>query len=78
MNLQIQILTIKMGIVKITLKKKKKKTGKNWKFPFFAQKTIKNFGNSHVFFTFATKKVLNFFVIPMKNVGEILGILCLF
>ena len=36
---------------------------------------IEYFGNSHVFFTLATKKVLNFFLdFPMKNVVNIFGI----
>ena len=47
---------------------------KNWEFPFFVLKMIEYFGNSHVFFTLATKKVLNFFGFPMKNVVKILGI----
>ena len=60
-------------------KKKKKKwefpifyatsSQKNWEFPFFVLKMIKNFGNSQVFFTFATKKVLNFLRIPNEKCG---------
>ena len=38
---------------------------KNWEFPFFVLKMIEYFGNSHVFFTLATKKVGDF---PTKNV----------
>ena len=39
-------------------------------FPFVVPKTIRNFGNSHVFFTFATKKVLNFRGIPNEKCGK--------
>ena len=35
---------------------------------------IEYFGNSHVFFTLATKKVLSFLGFPMKNVVKIFGI----
>ena len=48
---------------------------KNWEFPFFVLKMIAYFGNSHVFFTLTTKKVLIFFLdFPMKNVVKIFGI----
>ena len=42
--------------------------------PIFVRKMIEYFGNSHVFFTIATKKVPNFFGFPNKNVVEIFGI----
>ena len=50
------------------------KTVKIWEFPFFVPKMIEYFGNSHVFFTLATKKCLIFFDFPMKNVVKIFGI----
>ena len=40
---------------------------KNWEFPFLFLKMIEDFGNSHVFFTLATKKVLNFFGFHNEN-----------
>ena len=42
---------------------------------FFVLKMIEYFGNSHVFFTLATKKVLNFLGFPMQNVVKTFGIL---
>ena len=68
-----------MGILKIVLKNGNSqffmsKIVKNWEFPFFVLKMIEYFGNSHVFFTLATKKVLNFWDFPMKNVVKIFGI----
>ena len=47
---------------------------KNWEFPFFVLKMIEYFGNSHVFFTLATKKVLILGDFLMKNVVKIFGI----
>ena len=35
---------------------------------------IEYFGNSHVFFTLTTKKVLNFWDIPIQSVVKIFGI----
>ena len=35
---------------------------------------IEYFGNSHIFFTLATKKCLIFWDFPMKNVVKIFGI----
>ena len=54
-----------MEILKIVLKNGNSqffiwKIVKNWEFPFFVLKMIEYFGNSHVFFTLATKKVLIF------------------
>ena len=69
-----------MGILKIVFKNRNSqsfmsKIVKNWEFPFFVLKMIEYFGNSHVVFTLATKKVLNFFLdFPMKNVVKIFGI----
>ena len=37
--------------------------------PNFHVKLIKNFGNSHAFFTLATKKGLIFLAIPNKKCG---------
>ena len=37
--------------------------------PIFVLKTIKNFGDSHVFFTSANKKVLNFFGFFTSSLG---------
>ena len=42
---------------------------KNWEFLFFVLKMIEDFGNSHVFFTLATKKVLNFLGFPNEKCG---------
>ena len=42
---------------------------KNWEFPFFVLKMIEYFGNSHVFFTLATKKVLIFLGFPNEKCG---------
>ena len=38
--------------------------------PIFVLKMIKYFGNSHVFFTLATKKVLNFGGFPNEKCGS--------
>ena len=61
-----------MGILKIVLKNGNSqifmsKIVKNWEFPFFVLKMIEYFGNSHVFFTHATKKGLNFVGFPNEK-----------
>ena len=63
-----------MGILKIVLKNGNSQffmsqIVKNWEFPFFVLKMIEYFGNSHVFFTLATKKVLNFGGFPDEKCG---------
>ena len=63
-----------MGILKIVLKNGNSqffyvKIVKNWEFPFFVLKMIEYFGNSSVFFTLATKKVLNFWGFPNLKCG---------
>ena len=48
---------------------------KIWEFPFFVLKMIEYFGNLHIFFILATKKVLNFLGFPSEKCGSIfLGI----
>ena len=63
----------KMGILKIVLKMGIPnflvKNSKKWEVPFFVLKMIEDFGNSHVFFTLATKKVLNFGGFPNEKCG---------
>ena len=49
--------------------KNSKKKKKNWEFPFFVLKMIEYFGNSHVFFTLATKKVLILGGFPNEKCG---------
>ena len=64
-----------MGILKIVLKNgnsqffMSKTVKKNWEFTFFVLKMIEYFGNSHVFFTLATKKVRNFLGFPNEKCG---------
>ena len=55
-----------LGLVAYTIEwgKAKKDSKKNLEFPFFVLKMIEYFGNSHAFFTLATKKVLNFLGFP--------------
>ena len=64
-------MTLKMGILKIVLWEFPimSKIVKNWEFPFFVLKMIEYFENSHVFFTLATKKVLNFLGFPNEKCG---------
>ena len=63
-----------MGILKMVLKNENSqffmlKIVKNWEFPFFVLQMIEYFGNSHVFFTLATKKVLNFVGFSSEKCG---------
>ena len=63
-----------MGILKNCFKKWElpivmSKIVKNWEFPFFVLKMIEYFGNSYVFFTLATKKVLNLGGFPNEKCG---------
>ena len=50
------------------------KIAKKCEFPFFVLKMIEDFGNSHVFFTLATKKCLILGDFPMKIVIKFFGI----
>ena len=63
-------MVLKDGNSQFFMSKIVKKMG----IPIFVLKMIEYFGNSRVFFTLATKKMLNFFGFPSGNVGKIFGI----
>ena len=67
------MMKIILKILGILIFKVSKRVNKDSGIPIFCSKNIKIFGNSHVFFTIAAKKVI-FFLICSENLSKILGI----